>query len=49
MAFIFQDKASASYPLLGRLENVIYQLCHIDPHQEMNWKEYAKNILSIYQ
>ncbi len=48
MAAIFrdkQDKTYKSYFLLGWLEKTIYRLCHIDPHQEMNWKEYTKTML----
>jgi K+-transporting ATPase ATPase A chain len=45
MASIFQDGVDKSYPLLGWLEKNIYRICHIDPHQEMNWKEYAKALL----
>lgn len=32
---------------LGRLETGIYRLCSIDPAQEMDWKSYAKALLTF--
>lgn len=40
MAMIFQDDAS-----LGIIEKNIYSICHIDPFEEMSWKDYAKALL----
>jgi K+-transporting ATPase ATPase A chain len=45
MAFVFKDETFKSVPLLSSLEQLIYRLCHVDPHHEMNWKEYAKALL----
>lgn len=45
MARIFRDSHQESIPFLGSLENLIYQICHIDPQQEMTWKDYAKAML----
>lgn len=47
MAFIFKDGAELSYPVFGWLEKSIYRLCGVDSQQEMNWKEYAKALLSF--
>lgn len=45
MASIFQEGTDKPYFLLSWLEKAIYRICHIHPHQEMNWKEYAKAML----
>ena len=45
MAKIFQDNHKISIPLLSSLENLTYRVCHIDPSQEMTWKNYAKAML----
>lgn len=44
MAAVFRG----SYrPLFGWLESAIYRLCGIDPKIEMNWKTYAKAMVSF--
>ncbi len=45
MASIFRDGKEKSYPLFAWLEKMIYRICHINPHQEMDWKNYAKALL----
>lgn len=45
MARIFKDNSTQSIPLLSSLEKLTYWICHIDPAQEMTWKNYAKGML----
>lgn len=45
MAEVFKDNPKKSIPLLSSLENLTYRVCHIDPNQEMTWKNYAKAML----
>ncbi|WP_068471159.1 potassium-transporting ATPase subunit KdpA [Candidatus Protochlamydia phocaeensis] len=44
MAGVFKDHPK-SIPLLSGLEKWTYRICHIDPIQEMTWKEYAIALL----
>lgn len=45
MANIFTDEPSRRIPLLNYLETLTYQVCHIDPQDEMTWKQYAKTVV----
>lgn len=45
MAEIFKDHPNRSIPLLGHLENLTYRICHINPNQEMSWRDYTKSML----
>lgn len=42
IATVYQSTASLR---LGWLEQGCYQICNIDPEEEMSWKEYAKALL----
>lgn len=45
MVEVFKDNPKKSIPLLNSLESLTYRVCHIDPSQEMTWKNYAKSML----
>lgn len=45
MAMLFKDGSDKIFPFFGWLEKSIYRLCHINPYQEMNGREYVKAIL----
>lgn len=45
MAEVFKDHSTYSIPILSQFENFIYRVCHIDPNQEMSWKNYAQCML----
>ncbi len=45
LAVIFRDNHEHSVPILGRLEQGIYQVCGVDPEAEMRWREYAIAVL----
>jgi K+-transporting ATPase ATPase A chain len=45
MATIFKDSHKQAIPILSDVERLIYRMCHIDPLQEMTWKDYAKALL----
>ncbi len=47
MAAIFRDQSPLCLPGLSSLERFIYRFCQIDPNQEMQWKSYAKALLSF--
>jgi K+-transporting ATPase ATPase A chain len=45
MAAVFSGRRTVMTPVLGWLEQSIYWISGIDPHQEMNWKEFLKAVL----
>src|SRR5450432_376495 len=49
-AYMFRVFESGEAPLgrfLGRIENLFYRLCGIDPGREQDWKEYAFSLLAF--
>lgn len=44
-AKVFQGEKNFLSPLLSRFEKLLYRLLKINPDQEMDWKEYAINLL----
>lgn len=48
MAAIFQGEKTALDPILRPLELVTYKLTGVDPHREMNWKEYAWAVIAFH-
>lgn len=45
MARIYENKPVRLVNWLGPFEKIIYRLCGIHPHKEMNWKEYLSAML----
>jgi potassium-transporting ATPase potassium-binding subunit len=47
IAQVYQGQACGlnSTKCLGKLENLIYSVCRINPKQEMNWKRYSSALL----
>ncbi len=45
MAKVYQGSLSISVGIFGRLEQLIYKVCGIDPEEEMGWQAYAISIL----
>jgi len=44
-AKVFQGEKNFLSPLLSHFEKLIYKLLKINPDQQMDWKEYTKNLL----
>jgi len=44
-AKVFQGERNFLSPLLSRIEKMLYRLLKTNPDQQMDWKEYAKNLL----
>lgn len=45
MAAALEGKPFFMTPFLGWAESLCYQVCKINPHEEMNWKDYLKCVL----
>lgn len=45
MATVYKGERSFLSPLLVPVENVLYRICGINKHEEMNWKRYAVTML----
>ncbi len=45
MARVFQGEKTFLHPVFGPIESLIYRLCGIDPHEEMDWKQNAVAML----
>jgi len=45
MARVYQGEPCGLDRVLGPCERLLYRLCSIQPHQEMNWKEYLGTML----
>ncbi|HYO25835.1 MAG TPA: potassium-transporting ATPase subunit KdpA, partial [Lacipirellulaceae bacterium] len=45
MARVYQGQPCGLDRALGPLERGIYRLAGVDPSREMNWREYAVNLL----
>ena len=42
---ILTARHTAADPVFDRVDRGIYRICRIDPHQNMNWKQYAAALL----
>lgn len=47
MARVFAGERTYLSPVLGPLERLTYKLGGVDPAKEMNWKEYARTLLTF--
>lgn len=45
MAKVFTGKSNVLSPIIAPIENYLYQLFKIDPHEDMDWKGFAVNFL----
>ncbi len=45
MARVFSGERTFLTPLMQPIENVLYKLGRIDPHEEMDWKTYTVSVL----
>jgi K+-transporting ATPase ATPase A chain len=45
MVKVFEGQRTFLHPVLRPVENAIYKIGGIDPKTEMNWKEYAANLM----
>lgn len=45
IAKVFSDESTFSPPIFGSLERLTYRIAGVNPHQEMTWITYAKNLL----
>lgn len=48
MAMVFESPSPFLLRSLGWLEHGLYQICGINPTQEMNWKTYAKAVINLH-
>lgn len=45
MARVYQGERTVLTPLAAAVETVLYRLCGVDRHEEMDWKRYAASLL----
>ncbi|MGR4063992.1 MAG: potassium-transporting ATPase subunit KdpA, partial [Vulcanimicrobiaceae bacterium] len=48
MARVFEGERTFFSPVFAPVENAIYRVCRIDPHQEMSWMGYLFAVLAFH-
>jgi potassium-transporting ATPase potassium-binding subunit len=47
ISLVFREEKPFRLPILSYIENAIYKISRIDPHEQMHWKDYACAVLMM--